>query len=219
MTIEHFTKMHLRPSPWKNGRGLTREIVAFPPGSDMESFSWRVTIAEISRSGAFSLFPGIDRQIVLLDGEGALLQSDNGDVIHRLDTLFAPFVFAGETPLTASLLGAASVDFNVMTRRVTASAEVHVARECEVQPSASAGVLFAARGDWLVQSVTPGPLENSNSPVRQIDEGTGVWWADESLAWRVQPDTGTGTVPALLAVQIKPQRNTRESLAVDSGSG
>lgn len=52
-----------RPAlPWKNGGGVTREVVAHPPGSDLGHFDWRVSIAEIHNAGPFSRFPGIERR-------------------------------------------------------------------------------------------------------------------------------------------------------------
>ena len=54
-------------SPWKNGGGTTTEVAAFPPGAPLENFGWRVSIAQVARSGPFSLFPGIDRTLALLD--------------------------------------------------------------------------------------------------------------------------------------------------------
>jgi environmental stress-induced protein Ves len=47
--------------PWKNGGGVTREVIAHPPGSDLRHFDWRVSIAEIQGAGAFSSFPGTSR--------------------------------------------------------------------------------------------------------------------------------------------------------------
>ena len=52
---------------WKNGLGWTREIVRVP---DNDDWDWRLSIAEIERDAAFSSFPGIDRELVLLRGNG-----------------------------------------------------------------------------------------------------------------------------------------------------
>jgi environmental stress-induced protein Ves len=82
--------------PWKNGGGVTREIVCQPPGAGMDSFDWRVSIAHIASDGPFSAFPGIDRVITLLKGGGVHLSSADGQVNHRLGTPLAPFAFAGE---------------------------------------------------------------------------------------------------------------------------
>src|SRR5665213_1698145 len=117
MPVERFARSELAATPWKNGGGLTREIVRRPHGCEMESFHWRVSIAEITKSGAFSPFSGVDRVIVLLTGDGVQLRSSDGHIDHCLGTPLAPFAFSGDSAIDASLLGGASSDFNIMTRR------------------------------------------------------------------------------------------------------
>jgi environmental stress-induced protein Ves len=56
------------PVPWKNGGGLTREVAVYPPTSDLGSFDWRVSMAEVRGAGPFSLFPGVDRRLAVLEG-------------------------------------------------------------------------------------------------------------------------------------------------------
>ena len=53
--------------PWRNGGGVTRELASSPEGVD--DFDWRVSIAEVTASGDFSRFPGVDRTIVRLGPE------------------------------------------------------------------------------------------------------------------------------------------------------
>lgn len=65
-------------APWKNGGGETREIAAFPPGAGFDDFDWRLSIATIAEDGAFSAFPGIDRTLILLSGNGVALRLDDG---------------------------------------------------------------------------------------------------------------------------------------------
>ena len=62
--------------PWKNGGGLTREVAIHPPGSDLGTFEWRVSIAQVRAAGPFSSFPGVDRQLAVLAGELALVIAD-----------------------------------------------------------------------------------------------------------------------------------------------
>ncbi|MGH7617845.1 MAG: HutD/Ves family protein, partial [Gemmatimonadaceae bacterium] len=102
-----FERDQLPATPWKNGAGRTREIVRMPLESRMDDFSWRASIAELSADGPFSTFDGVDRVIILLNGAGVHLRSADGAVDHRLDTPLAPFAFAGETAISASLIGGA----------------------------------------------------------------------------------------------------------------
>ena len=58
----------LSPVPWKNGGGVTRELASAPPDARSYDVGWRVSIADITRSGSLSTFPGLDRVITLIDG-------------------------------------------------------------------------------------------------------------------------------------------------------
>ena len=71
--MQCFDLNEIAPRPWKNGGGSTREIACWPQGADMDSFGWRVSIATIAQAGPFSAFPGINRQIMLLAGDGVQL--------------------------------------------------------------------------------------------------------------------------------------------------
>ena len=110
--------------PWKNGRGRTREIAARTSAS-MDGFTWRVSIAEVDSDAPFSCFPGIDRHIVLLDGDGFVMHLD-GLRQHALTALFEPFAFPGEADVQVRLLGGATRDFNLMVRRSAGRGELMV---------------------------------------------------------------------------------------------
>ena len=119
MTAHRYRRADLAIQPWKNGGGVTREVVSVPgqTGAAGADFDWRVSIAHIAASGPFSSYAGIDRVITLLEGPGVHLRSPDGPIDHRLDTPLAPFAFPGEAAIHADLLGADCHDFNVMTRR------------------------------------------------------------------------------------------------------
>ncbi|MGO6905167.1 HutD family protein, partial [Rhizobium ruizarguesonis] len=59
--------------PWKNGKGETVEIAVFPPDASINDFDWRVSMATVAEDGPFSIFPGIDRTLAILDGNGMVL--------------------------------------------------------------------------------------------------------------------------------------------------
>ena len=178
--IETFDLESLPATPWKNGGGVTREVVRVPAGSDLETFTWRVSMAELTADGSFSSFPGIDRVIALLSGAGVHMRARDGSVDHRLTTPFTPYAFSGDQPMDATLVVGPSRDFNVMTRRSQVRAEVRVVRDQERLASSDSGLLFAARGRWRAQD--PGGRR-----VYSFAPGAGVWWDDQPMTWDLVP--------------------------------
>jgi environmental stress-induced protein Ves len=143
--MNRFDVTALPPSPWKNGSGTTRTIAISPPGADFETFDWRISIAEVASAARFSPFPGVDRTILLLDGAGLILQID-GRVVP-LTTLFEPYKFSGDEAVRYRLVNGSTRDFNVMTRRGRAEAEVQIWRsEFQSPVTADAAVFYCARG-------------------------------------------------------------------------
>lgn len=188
--LHRFALADLAPTPWKNGGGSTREVVCQPPGTGMDSFDWRVSIASIAQSGPFSVFPGIDRTILLLAGDGVQLHAP-GHFDHRLDTPALPFAFAGDVAVDCTLLGGESTDFNVMTRRGVVCADVAVHHSAATIPAAMGGVLLVLEGDWQLASA-PKMLD--------LAPGQGVWWQGPA-AWRCTP---TRAQARLVAVRVLP---------------
>lgn len=111
---------------WKNGGGVTREIAAGPEGAGMDDFAWRVSLAEVTAGGPFSVFPGVDRVLTLAEGAGMDLAI--GGVRRLVDRRFAPQRFPGDEPTDCRLLGGPVVNFNVMYRRSAVTADTAVVR-------------------------------------------------------------------------------------------
>ena len=99
--------------PWKNGGGTTRDILVSPPGASLEDFDWRLSLAQVDRDGPFSRFDDVDRTLVLLSGAMTLHEPDRRIELVRGE----PVQFPGERAIQATVLGGATLDFNVMTRR------------------------------------------------------------------------------------------------------
>ncbi|MFR0654783.1 HutD family protein [Pantoea sp. SIMBA_079] len=148
-------------SRWRNGGGETREIVSFPPGA--ADFGWRASIATLDASGPFSLFPGVDRVITLLQGDSPLLQS--GQQAHRLQR-HQPWRFAGDAAVQATVHGRCS-DFNIMTRRDSWRADVSIVQDSPQQ--SLHGVAYVLSGAWQCAS---GDM---------LQPAQGIWWLDEPL--------------------------------------
>ena len=97
------------PTAWRNGGGTTRELVAWPSA---QAWRWRVSVAEVAKSGPFSSFAGVQRWFAVLEGDGVCLTVDGS--MHMLVEADAPFAFDGAATTTCELLGGATQDFNLM---------------------------------------------------------------------------------------------------------
>ena len=117
----------MRRIPWKNGLGFTEEILAWRPDGDSSEtpFLWRISRAAVDQDGPFSVFPGVDRTIVVLSGKGMVLSHG----IHAPPATvlpLAPYAFSGDWTTHAKLLAGPVVDFNVMADRTFARTHVAV---------------------------------------------------------------------------------------------
>lgn len=101
---DQYTKML-----WKNGAGFTLEIARSQGEAD---FEWRISMADVTTSEPFSLFPNKQRIISVLDGQGMVLHVDDlpakklkqGDI----------FAFHGESQVQSELVDGAIRDLNLI---------------------------------------------------------------------------------------------------------
>ncbi|GMB81522.1 HutD family protein [Shinella zoogloeoides] len=105
-----------RRMPWKNGGGETVEVIVHPEGAGLSDFGWRVSMATVASDGPFSVFPGIDRTLAVLTGDGMEL-SIEGLGERLLTPQSSPLAFPADAPTSARLAGGPITDLNVMTRR------------------------------------------------------------------------------------------------------
>jgi len=124
-----------RRMPWRNGGGVTAEVARSPEGGSDADFDWRISFAEVSQSGPFSAFPGVDRTILLVSGPGMLLEFP--DRSHTLRP-HEPFRFDGEEAVHCTISGPTR-DLNVMTRRDTVRGAVEVVHVAEADGRRSVG--------------------------------------------------------------------------------
>jgi hypothetical protein len=112
--IQRFDE-HLK-MPWKNGLGITREVISRPASDGSGGFDWRISLATVGASGPFSIFAGIDRTIAVLQGDGMQLTVDGRREVPLL--VGSPsFAFSGDAEVQADCLGGETLDLNVMSRR------------------------------------------------------------------------------------------------------
>jgi environmental stress-induced protein Ves len=107
-----------RRMPWKNGAGETIEVAISPASAGLDDFEWRISMATVAANGPFSTFPGIDRTLSLLEGNGLRLEIDGTPAVELMTTS-APLAFAADVPVHARPISGPVADLNVMTRRRT----------------------------------------------------------------------------------------------------
>jgi environmental stress-induced protein Ves len=105
----------LRSQPWRNGGGVTRELASHPEAASAQdgAWDWRVSIADVTKAGDFSAFPGMERVLTVIDGELLLLTVDGAE--HPLEK-YRPFRFPGDANTHGALPTGDIRDLNVITR-------------------------------------------------------------------------------------------------------
>ena len=182
-----------RRMPWKNGAGVTTEIAIYPDGSDLHTFDWRISIADVAADGPFSRFPGVDRILVLLAGAGIRLSGEGHDVDLRAP--FEPYAFAGDAAVEGRLVDGSVRDFNLMLRRGRARGGLTSVRAAgDRVPAARFRLSYAAAGAH--ECLTPG-----HAPVIVAEGAALLVAADDSgpVGPLVVNPVGIGSV-ALVAV-------------------
>ncbi len=164
MTLLHLRAADRVAAPWRNGGGVTREVIARPVGADLASFDWRVSIADVASDGPFSVFPGIDRLMAVLSGPGLRLEVE-GAASVTVRPGDAPAAFSGDAKTAGFLIDGPIRDLNVMTRRGVASARMRRLEITGAQEIALAGatlLLWEVGEGWMETQgarIHPAPLD------------------------------------------------------------
>ncbi|MFN0184054.1 MAG: HutD family protein [Aquabacterium sp.] len=108
-------------TPWLNGGGSTRELVTWPAPDD---WSLRISVAEISRDGPFSAYPGVQRWFAVLDGAGVRLRLP--DRMVKLTPDNPPLEFDGAATPGCALLEGPTRDLNLMLKADRAEGRMSV---------------------------------------------------------------------------------------------
>jgi environmental stress-induced protein Ves len=170
--------------PWKNGRGETTQIALWPPSASFArgDFDWRLSRAAVDEPSPFSAFPGFDRVLVIVGGEGLDLQ--HGEIAPAAHVAaWVPYAFSGDWPTTASVPTGPVRDLNVLTRRDRVGARVRVL-DAE---TARAGVSVA--GDHvLIHGVAGHAVVAAGAEGARIDLGPfdTLWLADATAPSRLE---------------------------------
>lgn len=120
--IQILTSADYKTMPWKNGLGSTIEL-ARDAGQDMQQFLWRISMADVSTNGPFSIFPDRQRLLSILEGEGLRLnfvQRGLQQTVKGLDVC----AFSGEDVIESLLLDGPVRDFNLIYSAAHFSAQM-----------------------------------------------------------------------------------------------
>jgi environmental stress-induced protein Ves len=153
MTINWFEASQFIRQPWKNGLGETLELFRLPDHDSPDDFLLRLSMAWIKTSGPFSNFPGIDRHLILIEGDKLELERENGDLLNLRKYGIASF--AGEEKM-GSLVSGPCRDFNVMVRRGWMEAKVkvlHLPKKGTLRVSSNS-YLYQLSGELKYQTIT-----------------------------------------------------------------
>lgn len=101
---------------WPSGLGTTTELSVFPEGTQLQDGSahWRISMAQVTESGPFSVLPQYERFITLVEGQGFRIEGDRGTwsfirkgVVER---------FSGAEGIQCTVHDPPSTDLNVFLR-------------------------------------------------------------------------------------------------------
>ncbi len=108
---------------WKNGAGWTSEILRVP---DSDEWQWRLSLAEIETDAPFSAFHGVERELVLLSGNGLRLRfaHEGAGGVHELLPPHDKLRFDGDQAAFCELIDGPTRDFNLMWKRHSCSAQL-----------------------------------------------------------------------------------------------
>lgn len=168
-TVHFIPAADLHAQPWKNGGGVTRQLAIYPEHATQDNFIWRVSAADLTHPGPFSIWPDIDRILILTGGESMLLTRTETGQQQRL-ARGERIYFAGETPFEAALPDGPARDFNLMLRRKQAHGCVDMRRTAQKLPLRPGDTLLHCT-DGRFTARLPERLGG----VRTLDAGDTLW--------------------------------------------
>jgi environmental stress-induced protein Ves len=166
----------LKPQPWRNGGGVTRELASHRGGasagatsSDDGAWDWRVSIADVTSTGEYSAFPGMERVLTVVEGELLLLAVDGTE--HPLEK-YRPFRFHGGAASSSALPTGDVRNLNVIAREGTFKAYTSIVELSKKR----AHPVFEGQLGILLQgqaAVSPGNAGSPGSAGADAESGGG----------------------------------------------
>ncbi len=123
-SVSHLRASALPAKPWKNGRGLTKEIALAPAGASFEKsdFDWRLSTAEIRNAGEFSVFPGYRRLLALVGGKELRLKLANKCISLTPEEVVE---FSGDEAVSCELPSGPAFDLGLIFRPLCVNAKLN----------------------------------------------------------------------------------------------
>jgi uncharacterized protein len=150
--------------PWKNGGGITHEILKREQAGKLQ---WRFSIAEVASDGPFSIFGGMSRILTVFEGDGLVLSTPTGKLDVRP---LQPVAFSGDWPITCLRRGDLVTDFNVIFDALSWRAAV------TIQPAHSTlSITCAANQIHAALVLGQATIDSASIPPRSLiclDSGT-----------------------------------------------
>lgn len=179
----------IAPTPWKNGGGTARDLLAWLGPAD---WSLRVSVAEIERDGPFSDYSGFDRWFAVLRGAGVALQLGDERWVQRLGA--PPVRFDGALAPMCWLLDGATSDLNLLVRRDSGRGSMAIAHPGQdwVSPVA-----------WRALFTTHPLALQVDGRVAARNAGGALIWSERAAQqrWRIAQPLPTGTLAYWIAFQ------------------
>ncbi len=127
---------------------MTTDICLLPPGASHEEFQFRVSLSDIDRVAPFSAFPGVDRFITMIQGNGVELEFERESILLSINQTY--HFDSGLCPVGSPIDGNAQV-LNVMFRRNAGTMnDCHVTSGIEELDLNGKRFLFVISGVWNV---------------------------------------------------------------------
>ena len=172
--------------PWKNGGGVTRELLARPAGGEWRV---RVSVADVDADGPFSSFDGVERWFAVVAGNGVVLTVDGSE--QRCTADGDALAFDGAARTMCRLIDGPTRDLNLMLRGVR-GALMRVVRGAAWQPRARECGLFTTVSGTIEADGDASPEPMPAHALR--------WWPDapptlafDGAGWWLRADTGPAT--------------------------
>jgi len=163
------------PTPWRNGAGLSRDLLHWPSRIDWQA---RISVADIDVDSPFSVYAGAERWFAVVEGRGVRLRLPDG--VHRVVADGPALHFRGEDAPACELIDGPTRDLNLICRRGQGHADM---RRATVGPAfdgrASLRALFSA--DALTLFTDAGETAVAPFTLVWADGATGTWRIGSTL--------------------------------------